>query len=122
LVSTLEAILTGPKKLFENQWIHESDYSWEPNPVIRLSLDNIDITNEETAEFFLLKYIKDIALENNMYISTDYTSLIFIKLIEFMNENRAKKVAILIDDYGAPIANAIDKEGLFSLKKISCQS
>jgi hypothetical protein len=62
LVSTLEEILTGQKKLFENLWIYESDYSWEPYPVIHLPMNAIDVESEESAKDTLLAQIKDIAL------------------------------------------------------------
>jgi hypothetical protein len=42
LVSTLEAILKGQRELFQGLWIGNSDYTWEPNPVIRLSLNGIN--------------------------------------------------------------------------------
>jgi hypothetical protein len=42
LVDTLEAIPRGWRYLFKRLWIDGSDYDWEPYPVIRLSLNEID--------------------------------------------------------------------------------
>ncbi|MDR2140748.1 MAG: AAA family ATPase, partial [Deltaproteobacteria bacterium] len=41
LVSTLEAILMGQRELFKGLWIDQSDYDWQPYPVIHLSLSAV---------------------------------------------------------------------------------
>ncbi|MDR2140774.1 MAG: AAA family ATPase, partial [Deltaproteobacteria bacterium] len=41
LVSALEAILMGQRELFKGLWIDQSDYDWQPYPVIHLSLSAV---------------------------------------------------------------------------------
>ena len=36
LISTLEAIFSGKRELFENLWIEQSEYDWQKYPVIRI--------------------------------------------------------------------------------------
>ncbi|MDR1871281.1 MAG: AAA family ATPase, partial [Deltaproteobacteria bacterium] len=39
LVNTLECILRGRRHLFKGLWIDQSDYDWQPYPVIRLDMN-----------------------------------------------------------------------------------
>jgi len=36
LISTLDEIFQGNKELFDELWLAQSDYTWEPHPVIQI--------------------------------------------------------------------------------------
>jgi hypothetical protein len=49
LVSVINAIFRGRKDLFQGLWIYErTDYSWDPSPVIHLSLASANARSRET--------------------------------------------------------------------------
>ena len=46
LISTLQELFSGNKKLFKDLWIcKESDYEWKEHPVIKLDFSDLDISS-----------------------------------------------------------------------------
>jgi hypothetical protein len=108
-VSTLEAILLGRRELFKGLWIDSSDYDWTPNPVIHLSLDALTTESVEEMKSNLLFLLNIVARRENLTIESSNPTNCFISLINELNLKYDRKVAILIDEYDAPILNKITK-------------
>jgi Predicted AAA-ATPase/PD-(D/E)XK nuclease superfamily len=66
LLSTLEEIFLGNKELFENLWIHSSDYNWKPHPVIRLDFSKQKAETPEQLKTFLIDELNLIAQKYNI--------------------------------------------------------
>jgi hypothetical protein len=107
LVSTLEDILLGRKQLFEGLWIHGSDYDWTPYPVIRLDM-NLAIGKDADVVFSRLSnmlmnraYLQDVELKK------DFPADMLDRFITMLFKRTGQTVAILIDEYDAPIIEYI---------------
>jgi hypothetical protein len=105
VVNALEYILRGRRDLFKGLWIDGSDYDWIPHPVIKLSMTNIKSGSPQEVEVSLFKYLTDVAQEEDIDVSgapssTEAFGRLICKLYRKYDKN---KVAILIDDYDAPI-------------------
>jgi hypothetical protein len=95
-VSTLKAILTGRRELFEGHWIHDhSNYDWTPNPVIHLSLNSITTDSVATVQSDLFTILKDIAQDENLEPNGDTPAAFFGSLIRNLNKKYERTVAVL---------------------------
>jgi hypothetical protein len=114
LVSTLEHILRGNRDMFKGLWIDDSDYDWTPYPVIRLDMSSITASSPEKMEASLLNYMSRIGIKENVDISKfsdlpqAFSSLIELIYLKYKNTD----VAILIDEYDAPIVSNLDQPPL----------
>ena len=68
LCSTLEEVFKGNKELFKDLWIYDSDYNWEPHPVIRISMPKTKYNSPDVFEKWLNEKVNDIAKENDIDI------------------------------------------------------
>ncbi|MDR2141939.1 MAG: AAA family ATPase, partial [Deltaproteobacteria bacterium] len=107
-VSSLKAILEGRRELFKGLWIDSSDYDWQPYPVIHLSLASLNTSSPEKVEEELLNEVKNIAAQKNITdIVASSSSQYFKFLIQKLFTREQARVAILIDEYDAPILRRI---------------
>jgi hypothetical protein len=113
LVSTLEAILKGRRELFEGLWIHDhSDYDWTPNPVIYLSLNSVATDSVATVQSALLTKLKNIAKRENLEPNGETPTEFFESLFEDLHGKYGRKIAVLIDEYDAPILSKLTETDL----------
>ncbi|MDR2142236.1 MAG: AAA family ATPase, partial [Deltaproteobacteria bacterium] len=113
LVSALEAILRGRRELFKGLWIDQSDYDWQPYPVIHLSLSAVRTDSVATANDSLLSCVKSIAEVEGLSSIQESTPENFFKaLILGLYTKYGQKPAILIDEYDAPILSKITEPSL----------
>ncbi|MDR0676035.1 MAG: ATP-binding protein [Elusimicrobiota bacterium] len=112
LVDTLYNILKGNKELFNGLWIYDADYNWKRYPVINLSLASINDESITTVKEGLINKLLTIAnLEKIALRGTNYVD-IFEALIVDLNVKYNLPVAILIDEYDAPIVKQIEELSL----------
>lgn len=105
MLSTISAIFSGKKELFEGLWIHDQ-WNWEQkHPVIRISFSDIGISTLGLAA----------AIYNTLSINASRLGITltavtydqqFRELIEKASVNG--KVVILIDEYDKPITDNLD--------------
>ncbi|MDR0548370.1 MAG: AAA family ATPase, partial [Deltaproteobacteria bacterium] len=112
LVSALEAILEGRRELFKGLWIDSSDYDWTPNPVVHLSLTSIVTTSVEDLNRDLSAYLQNIAKLAGLTIYETNPTTFFRTLITDLYLKYNRKVAVLIDEYDAPILAQIERPEL----------
>ena len=106
LCSTLEEILKGNKELFKGLWIYDSDYQWEPNPVISISMQKTKHNSHEEFEKWLAWKVESIGEENG--INVENIPTIPAKVSCLLKElSKKNKVAIIIDEYDKPILDHI---------------
>jgi hypothetical protein len=103
LVSTLEAILKGRRELFEGLWIGGSDYDWAPRPVIRLSFATVQPASLKALNQDLLETLERIAGREGLALNGSTPGRAFKNLLEDMFAKHGREVAVLIDEYDAPI-------------------
>ncbi len=106
LISTLEAIFKGEKKLFQGLDIERMDYDWKTYPVVRIDFSSLSKDDPETLEKSLKKRLLNIAKEYNICLETDtliadcFTDLLYALF-------KIDRVVLLIDEYDAPIIKHI---------------
>jgi hypothetical protein len=118
-ISTLEALFTGRKELFEGLYIHNK-WDWDRKyPVIRIDWSKIRHETPEELERSLLIRLKIIARKNKIEMLSEYASDYLGELIEELQQKTGEKVVILIDEYDVPILDAIGKssEEIETLRK-----
>lgn len=114
MISTLEVIFQGEKDLFQGLWLYNSDYQWQPYPVIRLDFSRHAVKSADRLEQVIDYYIAGIAQMYDITLNGfDYQSR-FENLIQQLG--RTAKVVILIDEYDKPIIDNI--ENLVEAKRI----
>lgn len=104
--SILEQIFKGNKKLFKGLWIYDSNYKWQPHPVIRIDMSRIRCKNADDFERRLFNKMKEIAQENDIecpenFLPDEVLALIIKKL------SKKNTVAVIVDEYDKPILDHI---------------
>ena len=105
--STLNAIFSGRKELFENLWIGQSDYAWEKRPVISFDFSEISHKTPEALMEGLHSILDEHAKIYNITLSKNGLKEKFAELITILGTTIAP-VAIIVDEYDKPITNLID--------------
>lgn len=105
MVSTLEEIFRGNRMLFEGLWIDESDYEWEPYPVIHIDFGLTSVTNAEETKQMIEATVNRIGQENGLTVQGHDYQLQFADLVRQLAKAHNGKVVLLIDEYDKPIVN-----------------
>ncbi|MEM7132578.1 MAG: AAA family ATPase [Chloroflexota bacterium] len=106
LISTLHEIFRGNKDLFQNLWIHNSDYEWKVHPVIRIDFGQNTVNSAEKLEQVIDYYLEGIAEEYGLTIRGFDFQTRFQDLIRQLARNN--QVVILIDEYDKPMIDNIE--------------
>ncbi len=112
LISTFKEILLGNKTLFNDLWIGSSDYDWKEYGIINLDFSRIELHSSDVLDNTLKFYLNKIAKNYNIepFDNKLSTSLILETLVTNLFQKYGR-VAILIDEYDAPILKTLkDKE------------
>ncbi|OGT94855.1 MAG: hypothetical protein A2298_03820, partial [Gammaproteobacteria bacterium RIFOXYB2_FULL_38_6] len=114
LVSTFEAVFRNRKELFDGLYIKEkTNYDWQEYPVIKLDMSAIPCSGEHSKDFekYLNAALGDIAENYQVKLEADSTpQRNFSVLINQLRKKTGKPVAILIDEYDAPLIKNISDE------------
>ena len=108
LVSALEDIFKGNKKLFEGLYIYDK-IDWEQHPVIKIDWSKIKRGSAQELEVDLSDYLNQMAEGYEISLKRSFASSKFDELIISLREKAGKKVVILIDEYDMPILDALQK-------------
>jgi len=110
LCSTLKEYFEGNREMFAGLQMAKLEKDWVKYPVIHLSFakaktDDLTIFNE-TVGFMLSEYEEEygISAKGNGF------NIRLINIVEQMHKQTGQKVAIIIDEYDAPMLNAIDND------------
>jgi hypothetical protein len=109
LISTLDALFSGHKELFEGLYIYDK-WDWsKSNPVIRIDWTAIKHDTPEEIETDVSEFLQGIATVNGITLNRSYASPRFGELITQLHLKTGQKVVILIDEYDAPILDVMSK-------------
>ena len=106
--STLHALFDGRKDLFEGLYI-ENKYSFEKYPVIHFDFSGMDIDSDKSFTDGLNKYIKVFGRFYGVEIENSTPRMMLEDLITGLY-SRYGKIVIIIDEFDAPITNAINEK------------
>src|SRR6056297_1486354 len=104
-ISTYDCMFRGEKELFKETWLYDN-WAFEPQPVIRFSMSELDRTDEKTVEESLIFKMEQFYESFNIPIRTKNMKLMFSDLLEKVG--RKKRAIVLIDEYDKPILDHLD--------------
>ena len=110
LCSTLKEYFEGNKEMFKGLQMAELEKDWVKYPVIHLSFakaktDDLEIFNE-TVNLMLSEYEQKYGIS----VTDKGFNNRLLNLVKQIYEQTGQKVAIIIDEYDAPMLNAIDND------------
>lgn len=105
MVSTLEEIFLGNRALFSGLWIDQSDYKWEPYPVIRIDFSRHQVRTVADLEMRIKRHVQQIAQHYDITLDDGPFDIQVEDLILKLAAGR--QVVILIDEYDKPIVDNI---------------
>jgi hypothetical protein len=109
LISTLDALFSGRKELFEGLYIYDK-WDWsKSNPIVRIDWTAIKHGTPEEIERSLSVWLKIKARANEITLFSEYASDCFAELIEELHRKTGEKVVVLVDEYDAPILDVMSK-------------
>lgn len=108
LVSTLHAIFSGKRDLFEGLWIDQSDWDWISYPIIRLDLSATNNRTPEMLERALIRALTEIATQHNLTLTGETSSDYLANLIRQLYTTYDQKVVVLIDEYDKPLIDRLN--------------
>jgi hypothetical protein len=109
LVSTLEALFTGEKALFEGLYIADKIDWNEKYPVVTLDWGGISHTSAAQMEQSALGFLRRIARTHEIFLAANTASDGFEELIETLHQKTGRQVVVLVDEYDMPILDALGK-------------
>lgn len=107
MVSTLAEIFQGNRELFQGLWIDQSDYEWQPHPVLRFDFSRHGVKSAAKLEQVIDYFIDELARQHGITLrGFDYQTR-FDNLILQLGSGE-HRVVILIDEYDKPIIDNLD--------------
>jgi hypothetical protein len=102
LVSTLASLFCGKRELFDDLWISQSDYSWEPYPVLQLDFSRLEVRSPELLVTSLNEYMARLATSYRIALTPSARpAATFARLVTALRP--LGSVVVLIDEYDYPI-------------------
>jgi hypothetical protein len=104
LLSTIEALFSGRKDLFNGLWIYDK-IQWQTCPVVHIDFTGIEYETGDLLKQSLVETLDAIAAANGIQLTTVSYKTRFNELIRKLGEK--EKVVILIDEYDKPIIDHV---------------
>ena len=101
MISTLEQIFGGNRKLFKGLDIAKSDYAWEERPVLRLDMSRYDNT----------RGVGDFQRQFSAHMGSRGSAARALedRITALATTSRDGKIVVLIDEYDSPISGLLDR-------------
>jgi hypothetical protein len=113
LLYTLEELFSGNRQRFNGLWIDRSDYSFPRLPVVFLSL-SLESDSPEDLKDGLMTDLSEIAEDYNIQLKVKgkTPAMYFGNLIKALSKDSNSEVAVLIDEYDAPVTSQMADQGV----------
>jgi len=112
MISTLEQIFKGNRKLFRGLDIAKSDYDWKKHPVIRLDMSVIRGTDAAGYRKAVCALVRSSARQLGYDLGLeDSPGIMLSQLIEAFTPG-GEKVVVLVDEYDAPLGGLLSNPKL----------
>ena len=101
MISTLEQIFGGNRKLFKGLDIAKSDYAWEERPVLRLDMSRYDNT----------RGVGDFQRQFSAHMGSRGSAARALedRIAALATTSRDGKIVVLVDEYDSPISGLLDR-------------
>ena len=110
LVSTLQAYFEGKRELFKGLFIETVEKEWVEYPVLRFSMASGKHMEKEQLERYLLYILGENERRFGLTSDIQDPNLRMKNLIENVFNLTGRQVAILIDEYDAPLLDVVHEE------------
>lgn len=108
LISTLHALFTGQRDLFEGLYIIDK-HDWQPRPVIHLDFSTISYAAPDVFQQALSAFVMRTAAEYGLSLAEVFPKEQFLELLRRLVDQTGQQVVVLIDEYDKPIVDYIDQ-------------
>ncbi|MDR1097799.1 MAG: ATP-binding protein [Tannerella sp.] len=116
LISTLDALFSGRKELFEGLYIYDR-WDWTQRyPVIKIDWTLIAHSTPEEMETGILFYLGRFADKYQFDLTSKSAPDCFFELIEKLHQKTGRKVVVLIDEYDKPVTGHLFDSRLTAFK------
>ncbi|MDR1166236.1 MAG: ATP-binding protein [Deltaproteobacteria bacterium] len=108
LLDTLEELFLGNRELFKDLWIGtDSDYAFERHPVLRLNMAYSGLSTKKDLEDRIKNELRLAAENEKIKINSDSIDEILKDYLTGVSKQYGVGVAVLIDEYDAPVSGQI---------------
>jgi hypothetical protein len=112
LLSTIEELYKGNKKLFKGLYIYDI-WDWnKKNPVIKIDFGKGDFNSSQQLKISLNETLRRIGKKFSIELESESLSNLFGELIEELHEKTGKRIVVLIDEYDRAIIDNISNMGV----------
>lgn len=111
-LSTLESLFLGKRELFRGLTIDADDRDWSPRPVVKMSLNIVDPKSDSSLANLLNTIFRSYEEKYCIPNHGDELASRFEMILKTACELTGRKVAVLIDEYDAPLLNTLDDTAL----------
>ena len=110
MLSTLESIFMGRRDLFKGLYIDtQTDYAWPVVPVIHLDFSDVNVATMDDFRDGFSECIEDaLSAANYSYDPDAPATTNFKRAVRKLSDNGNTPIAVLVDEYDAPIDHALD--------------
>ena len=117
--STLQAYFEGRKELFEGLAIADYEKEWVKHPVLHFDLSGAKHMSVEQLERYLADMLEEQETKWGYKTHLVDANLRLIELVKRAYEKTGEKVAVIIDEYDAPLLDVVhEKENQQPLRRI----
>ena len=117
--STLQAYFEGRKELFEGLAIADYEKEWVKHPVLHFDMSGAKHMSVEQLEKYLADMLEEQETKWGYQTHLVDANLRLIELVKRAYEKTGEKVAVIIDEYDAPLLDVVhEKENLQPLRRI----
>lgn len=107
-LSTLESFFRGERELFKGLRIDRDDVDWTPRPVLRLDLSPMDATSLDSLNQVLEYHLTTWEAKYGKPSGGNSYAMRFYNAIRSACQKSGQQVAVLVDEYDAPILLSLE--------------
>jgi hypothetical protein len=108
LLDTIDALFQGDRTLFEGLWIGQSDYQFEPHPVLNFNMSYDELSTRDDLVSWIKWDLMRHAQKEGVKLKSDFTPRqMFEVLLEGIYAKYDVRAVILVDEYDAPVTDHI---------------
>ena len=108
-VDTLAEIFKGNKELLKQCAIAQTDYHWQPYPIIRLDLYTVPCKSASEFEAGLKRAVHDLAELHGVALDVPTPQEGLKKLVEQLYAKHQQPIVVLVDEYDKPLITNLER-------------
>lgn len=118
LISTLEAVFSGHKELFEGLAIADTDYDFVEYPVILMEFSKVRVTHADDVKNYIINNTNEHARKYGIELEIDSYEQRFDELVKKLQAKTGRAAVLLIDEYDKPLLDNLLNDTLGQIKSV----